>query len=158
MQKKKKSIWVPIFWLYIVVLFLLVVIKFNGSITVLMDRINSSMTNRANGIWNVNLIPFKSIETQLKHITQWWALKNIIGNIVPFLPLGFLLPMAYKSYHKLWKASSLLLAVIVGIEMFQLITMVGAFDVDDIILNFAGAVIGYLTFSVLRQYAMKERK
>lgn len=152
MKKRTKSSWMPLFWLYIVVLFLFVVIKFSGSIAVLIDRINSIMANRADGIWNVNLIPFKSIETQFKHITQWWALKNILGNIVPFIPLGFLLPMAYKSYRKPCKALLLLLAIIIGIEIFQLITMLGAFDIDDIILNFTGAVIGYITLSMLNRH------
>ncbi len=138
--------------------FIIIVVKFNGSVSEILDRINSCKENRISGIWNINLMPFQSIGTQLKHITNWWALRNIAGNIIPFIPFGFLLPMAYKNCRKLWKTSLPVLVGIIGIEVFQFVTMLGSFDVDDITLNFIGTIIGYIVFSILNQHVTNRTK
>ena len=143
MRKQDKALKI-IWWTYIALLFVFVVVKFKGSFYELTDRISSYSMQ---GSINYNLIPFRNISTQIKYITQWWALKNLLGNIIPFIPFGFLLPIAYKKF-----SSSILL-----IELFQFFTKLGSFDVDDIILNMVGIVCGYFMF-LLAKFLLKRHR
>lgn len=138
-----KRIWKLLFWSYIAVLFVLVVIKFEGSFLSLIDKIDSVKSNRAMGFWNVNLIPFRSIGPQLARINQDWALFNIVGNILAFIPFGFLLPLAYPKNRGVIRMFTTAFLSVLLIETFQLITMLGTFDVDDIILNVPSILMGY---------------
>ena len=147
MRKQGKTLRI-IWWVYIALLFIFVVIKFKGSFYELSDRINSYSMQ---GSINYNLIPFRSMSTQITRITQWWALKNLLGNIIPFIPFGFLLPITYKKFSSAIKALSTGLASILLIEIFQFFTKLGNFDVDDIILNMIGIVCGYLMFFVFNR-------
>lgn len=99
------------------------------------------------GFYKYNLYPFLTIYHLLadsqKYTWQEWY-KNLFGNIVLFIPLGFYFPWWGKRF---WHAGKLALAVAVlifAVESLQLLTMVGTFDVDDIILNTLGAEIGLL--------------
>ena len=88
------------------------------------------------------------MSTQIERITQWWALKNLLGNIIPFIPFGFLLPVTYKKFSSAISVFVIGLASILVIESFQFFTKLGSFDVDDIILNMTGIVCGYVIFLV----------
>lgn len=148
MEVRKGIMWKALFWIYIVMLFTLVVVKFNGSFMELSNRIESIKVNRMEGVWNLNLIPFRSIGAQLEYITQWWALKNILANLIAFMPLGFLLPISYPRFNSFYRAFIISLISILLIEVFQLITLIGFFDVDDISLNLLGAIIGYVIYKI----------
>lgn len=134
-------------WVYIVLLFIFVVIKFKGSFSELSDRIRSY--SNPDSI-NYNLIPFRNISVQISHITQWWALKNLLGNIIPFVPFGFLLPVTYRKFNSAIKVLPIGIASILFIEMFQFFTKLGSFDVDDIILNMIGIICGYFMFLLIK--------
>ncbi|MEY8352844.1 VanZ family protein [Lachnospiraceae bacterium 54-53] len=148
----KKSILHKILWVYSAFLFLFVAVKFNGSFSDITSRVNSIMENRRDGIWNFNLVPFLSIAPQLRHITEWWSLKNIIGNIFLFIPLGFLVPLIYINAQRFYKTFLITFLSVLLIETFQLFTMLGVFDIDDIILNCTGGIIGYFLFYILKKY------
>ncbi len=71
---------------------------------------------------------------------------NIIGNLLVFFPIGFLLPI--------WRSKKIGLIKVMGysflfsliIETLQLITRVGVFDVDDLMMNTLGAVLGWICY------------
>jgi len=153
MRKQGKTLKI-LLWVYIALLFIFVVVKFKGSFYELGNRVNSYSIQ---GSINYNFIPFKSMSTQIEHITQWWALKNLLGNIIPFIPFGFLLPITYKKFSSTIKVLSTGLASILLIEIFQFFTKLGSFDVDDIILNMIGIVCGYLMFLVINRFLVKKR-
>jgi len=71
---------------------------------------------------------------------------NLVGNVVCFIPFGFLLPiLSKKKIGKRFVGAMLIsLLFIVTMETIQLYTKVGAFDVDDIVLNMSGCCIGYI--------------
>ena len=79
----------------------------------------------------------------------WWALKNLLGNLLPFIPFGFLLPIAYPRIKAFFK--------VLFIEIFQYMTRLGSFDIDDIILNMVGVLSGYGTFGLVNHVLLKER-
>ena len=153
-MRKQGKVLIIIWWLYITLLFVFVVVKFKGSFYELSDRITSYSVQ---GSINYNLIPFRNMSVQIRHITQWWALKNLLGNIIPFVPFGFLLPIAYRKFTSVIKVLSTGLVSILLIEIFQFFTKLGSFDVDDIILNIIGIICGYLMFLVIKRIFIKER-
>ncbi len=152
-MRKQGKILKILWWVYIALLFVFVVVKFKGSFYELSNRINSYSMQ---GSINYNFIPFRNISTQFKYITQWWALKNLLGNIIPFIPFGFLLPIAYKKFSSTISVFFTGLASILLIEIFQFFTKLGSFDVDDIILNMIGIVCGYLMFLVVGRIFVRE--
>jgi glycopeptide antibiotics resistance protein len=71
---------------------------------------------------------------------------NLAGNIIAFMPMGFLLPIVFKRLNKFQNTVLVSLFFTVLIEVSQYILAVGVSDIDDVILNLAGAVIGYLIY------------
>ena len=80
---------------------------------------------------------------------------NIFGNIIAFIPFGIYLP--YTSESKLGFISTFLytFSLSLTIELVQLITKVGSCDVDDIILNALGGVIGYILWYIYTKLRKK---
>jgi len=143
--------WKLIFVAYVFFLLWFVVVKPIGFI----DRIQSILENRSNGIWNYNVYPFRSISSYFRFKTTPFAFINILGNIAAFCPLGLLIPTIFSKYRKLSKTLLICLISIIGIESFQFVTMLGYFDVDDIILNMTGCLIGYFVYGGFRILARK---
>lgn len=101
-----------------------------------------------------NLIPifFKLITGELT--IGRWVLKMLIYNFLMFIPFGFFLPFISKKINNrsIWK-----IAVIVPIivEVIQPIVE-RSFDVDDLILNFAGIVVGYFLAVGIKTLARRQ--
>ncbi len=87
-MKNKKLIKI-LFSIYILFLILFVVLKFDGSFERIISLHNSIIENEKDGLRNINLIPFRTMSPYLKNITETYAFKNIIANILVFIPLGF---------------------------------------------------------------------
>lgn len=138
-MKNKKLIKI-LFYIYIAFLILFVVLKFDGSFERIISLHNSIIENEKDGLRNINLIPFRSISPYLRNITEPYAFKNILANILVFIPLGFF--VTNKNSKNVFKALIICLGVILSIECIQLLFKIGFFDVDDIILNFIGSLIG----------------
>ena len=84
-----------------------------------------------------NLIPLIDIiNSPLEYI------KNTLLNILLFIPLGILVPAIWKNYRSVKMMFFMGLAVSVSIELLQIFTF-RLTDIDDLITNTAGAVIGY---------------
>lgn len=138
-MKNKKLIKI-LFSIYILFLILFVVLKFDGSFERIISLHNSIIENEKDGLRNINLIPFTTMSPYLKNITEPYAFKNIIANILVFIPLGFFI--SNKNPKNVFKALIICLRVILSIELIQLFFKIGFFDVDDIILNFIGSLLG----------------
>lgn len=138
-MKNKKLIKI-LFYIYIAFLILFVVLKFDGSFERIISLHNSIIENEKDGLRNINLIPFRAMSPYLRDITEPYAFKNIAANIVAFIPLGFFI--SSKNPKNVFKALIICLGVILSIELIQLFFKIGFFDVDDIILNFIGSLLG----------------
>lgn len=100
-----------------------------------------------------NYIPFKTILPYLLGDNGFLiGALNIGGNIAFLIPIGFLLPFAFAQID--WK-KSLVVAVLSGmsIELTQVLLHIGIFDIDDVILNGLGVMVGYWMY-ILFQYIM----
>lgn len=99
--------------------------------------------------YHYNLVLFNEIKRfwTYRQRLGWVSLANLIGNVLIFMPFGFFMPMAsrYRSFF-LTLIYSFGLSLLV--ETFQLITKVGSFDVDDLLLNTIGGIIGYIIFVI----------
>ena len=96
-----------------------------------------------------NLVPFKTILPYLFGKKGFIiAFINLAGNIVLLVPIGFLVPFVFRNMT--WK-KSLAPAVATGfaIEGMQALLHVGIFDIDDVILNGLGVMVGYWAFMML---------
>jgi glycopeptide antibiotics resistance protein len=98
------------------------------------------------------LVPFKTILPYLLgHKGLIIAGINLVGNIAVLVPFGFLLPLAFRNMT--WKKSAALAAVVgLAIESMQAALRVGIFDIDDVILNALGVMVGYWTCVVLLRW------
>ena len=75
-------------------------------------------------------------------------MNNLLGNILVFVPLGFLLALQF--YNIKW-ARVFQIALFIGvlIESLQVIFKSGILDIDDVILNFFGVVLGFLSYKFI---------
>ncbi len=92
--------------------------------------------------------PFYTILSQFKYGSVTSIAKNILGNSVMLIPLSFLLMIKNKKFNNVLKQSLIILPVVVAIELLQAFTHTGTFDIDDIILNYAGTLV--FTFIITR--------
>lgn len=95
-----------------------------------------------------NTVPFRTINLYKKGLERnnSTAEYNIWGNLLGFVPLGLLLPLAFPWFRH---GIKLLLAgfiISLGYETTQLLTGLGVWDVDDLLLNTGGALIGYILY------------
>jgi glycopeptide antibiotics resistance protein len=101
-----------------------------------------------------NFIPFKTVFHYAK-IASTGSLEfiglflwNIMGNLVMLLPLGAVLPCLFRRIDRFWKVVITVTVTIILIELAQLILRVGVIDIDDLILNLSGAMIGYAILKI----------
>lgn len=101
---------------------------------------------------NYNLTPFKTIMmyiTNYEHYNLDSLVINLLGNIVAFAPLGFFIPIIFKRINKL--SSTLLITILTSTlaEIIQFIFQVGALDINDVILNTLGGIIGFIIYKLV---------
>ncbi len=101
--------------------------------------------------YRYNLMPFKEIQRCIRYwdvLGPVSASMNLFGNVIAFIPFGFILPMLSVSNRKWYIVLGLGFLCSLAIETLQLVTRRGSFDVDDLALNTLGAVLGYGCFRI----------
>lgn len=100
--------------------------------------------------YHYNLELFKEIRRFWEYRDQvgmFAMFTNLFGNVVIFVPFGFFMPMASR-YRSFFSTVFYSFGLSLCVETFQLLTKVGSFDVDDLLLNTIGGLVGYLIFSM----------
>ncbi len=77
------------------------------------------------------------------------AFVNLAGNLALFFPMGIFLPYFCPGQRKFLRFSITVILMICCVEVIQVLTLLGACDIDDLILNYAGAAAGFLCFRIL---------
>lgn len=93
--------------------------------------------------------PFKTIISQLKYGSINEIIRNIIGNLCLFIPLSFLLILKDNKYKNILRQTVIILPSILMTEILQMITNVGVFDIDDIILNYLGVLLFVIIMNIV---------
>lgn len=83
---------------------------------------------------------------------------NSFGNILWFFPMGMLIPFLTRKAPRLWKAALLGLVVSIVIETIQFSFMTGVADIDDVLFNVTGAVLGHFIYLVYRALKKKRKR
>ncbi|MCR5734055.1 MAG: VanZ family protein [Lachnospiraceae bacterium] len=81
-----------------------------------------------------------------------------IENVILFIPFGILVPYMWSFFRHWWNLSMMAFVLSTSIETLQLATGRGYFEIDDILLNVAGAIIGYFMFALLYYSSLGGRK
>ncbi|MBQ2468810.1 MAG: VanZ family protein [Clostridia bacterium] len=95
-----------------------------------------------------NIIPFATVSELIGRLIEGTinadiVVRNIGVNILLFVPMGAFLPVLFKKLRKFRWVILVCFSATVAAELIQFIFILGSFDVDDIILNTAGAAAGY---------------
>lgn len=152
MAKKKKSfrhaLWVMVFISYLIVLvyFLFFSERYGRTI--------------GSGEYHYNLQLFKEIKRFYRYrqtLGVESVVVNLFGNVFAFSPFGFFLPCINQSYQNLLRVILLGFEFSLTIELLQLITRAGIFDVDDLFMNTLGAAIGYIIYLIIFGKGKKQK-
>ncbi|ODG90554.1 hypothetical protein BED47_11830 [Gottfriedia luciferensis] len=109
-----------------------------------------------------NFVPFKVVVDSISYGSFSIALKQVGGNILLFMPLGFALPVLYPMITK-YKVILVGFTVSLGIEIIQGATgfILGynyrSCDIDDLLLNTFGSVLGVIVFSLSTKFSIKKK-
>ena len=112
---------------------------------------------------NLNLNPFQTVGNYADillrpdHYLEKWdaavyafqvrhAIINLVGNVVMFVPLGFFVPAVWEKCRGFFRTVFCSAGMIIVVEVAQLFSLRGSCDVDDLILNLVGVVIGHALF------------
>ena len=102
-----------------------------------------TILGRETQVGDMAVFPLFHTFTSLREGVRWdEARDNVLGNILLFLPIGILVPPV-SGWRKWYKTALISFGSSLLIELIQLVTRRGYFDPDDVILNVAGAMIGY---------------
>lgn len=112
--------------------------------------------------YGVNLEPFYTIRNYLRAYQRGYirgvAMMNLVGNLAAFAPMGFFLPSLWRKMGNLLLFLPVMIGMISTVEIIQVFTSCGSGDVDDLILNLAGALICWLLLWPLSRYVNLRRQ
>lgn len=111
------------------------------------------------GEYHYNLHLFKEIRRFFRYrksLGTESVVVNLLGNVFAFSPFGFFLPCLDKKYQNILRVTMLGFEFSFTIELLQLVTRAGIFDVDDLFMNTLGAGIGYTLFFIV--FGKKKKK
>ena len=108
-------------------------------------------------------VPFETIRSSAGLALEWPAARYLLGNLVAFVPLGVLVPLLRPSWAS-WRDVLLIgLAASVVIELAQLaMSLLMGFpfrvaDVDDVILNTLGTILGFASLRMAQRFLRATR-
>ncbi|MED4839137.1 VanZ family protein [Heyndrickxia faecalis] len=111
------------------------------------------------GYLPINLIPFKTIGNYVMSLMNgtipvFVIVKNLAGNVLLLFPLGFLLPLQFSklSIKKIIMLGVMIPIVIEGGQFILYLLKLGtrSIDIDDVILNFIGYILGYFLVNIFK--------
>lgn len=107
---------------------------------------------------NINLTPLYTIRNYWQvvyHRTNDDALLHCIinlgGNVLLFVPAGVLLPKIWPKQRNFFRFFATCAGLMFLVEVLQLFTLLGSFDIDDLILNLIGMILGFIGYHLFRK-------
>lgn len=102
--------------------------------------------------YRYNLVPFQEIIRFIKYrayIDFSSVVLNLLGNVVAFMPFGALIRWVVDRKMRWFQAMGYTFMFSLCVELLQLVAKVGVFDVDDLILNTLGGLLGFWVYYLL---------
>ncbi len=109
----------------------------------------------------MNLVPFKTISLYLNWLfdgnraNNYIPIVNLVVNLFLLFPMGYFLPELFKKLRKFYRYAIVCFLFLALIEIIQLFTKLGSFDVDDLILNMLGAFAGFGLWALIELFTGK---
>jgi glycopeptide antibiotics resistance protein len=97
-----------------------------------------------------NAVPFRTIGIYLANLDSGFWMRNMIGNLLLLMPVGLIGPILLPWMDRWWRVLVTALVLGAAIELAQLWVPQRSADVDDLLLNVVGAMLGYAILSLLR--------
>lgn len=108
-------------------------------------------------VYLLNIIPFHTIKhfgylfLKGNYAQKAAAAVNLGGNVIMFMPLGLFLPALWKKQNNFFIYILTVTLIVVALETAQYFTKLGTADIDDLLLNDVGAVIGFFIYKLIRK-------
>lgn len=118
---------------------------FMVAFAVILARLTLEPSPASEALTHTNLHPGRSLRAYLDQPEMRDAIRQIGGNVLLGVPFGLLVPIVLPKARGVLRVLFLTAAVMLMVELAQGTLITGrAFDIDDVILNTTGALIGYL--------------
>lgn len=153
---QKSNRWKLLFAIYILVVIKVIIFKYPYAELVKI----AALWRRDvifEGLGTANFMPFKTIKMYIDYAYKLNSVENLAGNVLVFVPFGFLFPFVSRDGEYFFVMLLNAFVFVLGIEMFQLFSAFGAFDVDDILLNCLGASLGFGVYRLVRFWRKKRK-
>lgn len=124
-------------WLYLVMLIVLLIRPFMGI---------------HYPVRRFNLMPLKTVILYINgyaYAQSYDSIHNLLGNVILFIPFGLLFPLCFGKGKGFFKITCYTFLLSFFAELWQVVFKVGIFDVDDILLNVLGGIIGFLLYRII---------
>lgn len=145
MEKKERNVYKVIFFIYVIVLIKVIIFKYPfAELKQIADTWEKGVI--LEGWDTANFTLLKTIKMYIRYSYKLNSFENLVGNVAAFIPFGYLLPCLSKAARNVLVLLLNAFFFVLAIELFQLVSAFGVFDVDDILLNCMGALIGYLIY------------
>ena len=104
---------------------------------------------------STNLVPFYTVRLFINgykngQLALSVMLENIFGNFVAFMPLTFFTACRFKRFTKWYSVTITVIVSVMTVELLQFLFLTGSSDIDDVILNVAGAMCLYAVLRIKR--------
>ena len=104
-----------------------------------------------------NLVPFHTLRIYLDNLGSGFWMRNLFGNLGLLFPLGLLGPIALPALDRWWRPALVALCYSATIELIQLFITDRSADIDNVIVNVAGAMLGFAVFSLTLRRIVSSR-
>ncbi|MFJ9550577.1 VanZ family protein [Streptomyces erythrochromogenes] len=127
--------------------------------SVVLARLTLEPSAASAALVHSNLRPGSSIEAYLEHASTLEAARQLGGNLLLGVPFGVLLPVLLPPARGLLRVAAVTVCLMTMVELVQGALVTGrVFDIDDVILNTAGALLGYLFIGLRLGRAVHPRR
>ncbi|MDR1001814.1 MAG: VanZ family protein [Oscillospiraceae bacterium] len=154
-----KSVWRKAETIIILAVFVLYIMLMIRMLVISRLHVFSIIGGESIRTREVNLIPFRTVIEFISGRTESlrnFAVSNIAGNILLFIPLGAYVPLFGRN-KGIARSLLIVLAASLLAEIIQIILAIGVADIDDLILNCLGGLIGFLIYKLAAKLFRGER-
>ena len=146
-----------LFIFFVYFLFLLLLTIFKGGRIEFSNQFNSFMYREHSLLGIINIVPIKETINTFMHSETGMrnSLRNLIGNILVFMPLGFFIPLLFDKFNNLKKVLKVGCLSSLAIELSQLFVGSNVCDIDDVIYNTLGALAGFICYKTFETIIKK---
>jgi glycopeptide antibiotics resistance protein len=147
-SNRRKTGYLILFALYLVILFYLLFFSEKMGRTVVTEQ------------YRYNLTLFREIRRfyNLRHSETKMFLLNIFGNVAAFVPFGYLVPKLKQRSTSFFFTALFSFELSLCVELLQLVFKLGCFDVDDLLLNTLGGMLGYLIYRITHYFNRRKKR